>query len=195
MLRVSQYGPYLEGLRRRARREQRHAAHVGPRGWPRQAGRWRRPAAPRRGRSDQVLTRPVTGTPIVARNSRYGPYVTDPSRDQDRHGPCQQPRSSADRPRATDRIAASSMHFRSVTLDDTLTLLSLPHVVSIDECTQITTQNSRYRPSEEGTDSRTLASEEPPSRTTLEALAILRAAQRRTAPRPRPRGCAAGDDP
>ncbi len=110
-------------------------------------------------------THPDTGNQIVAREGRYGPYVTEVL-------PQDAPKSA--KPRTASLF--KSMSLDTVMLDDALRLLSLPRVVGTDPNTgeQITAQNGRYGPYlKRGSDSRSLADEEQLFTVTLdEALAI-----------------------
>ena len=123
---------------------------------------------------------PATGTTIVARTGRYGPYVTEllPEPELTR-GAARRPRARRRSPHVPKPRTASlltSMQLQTVTLDDALRLLSLPRVVGVDPATgeEITAQNGRYGPYlKKGTDSRTLPSEDAIFDITLEeALAI-----------------------
>jgi len=108
---------------------------------------------------------PVTGHPIVARNGRYGPYVTEVLAEGAAKGT--KPRTSS---------LFKSMSLDTVTLEEALRLLTLPRLVGVDPDTgeEITAQNGRYGPYlKKGTDSRSLDSEEQLLTITLpEALAI-----------------------
>lgn len=129
---------------------------------------------------DKVLgTDPTTGTPIVARSGRYGPYVTEvlpePELDPDLSAAARK-KALAALPKPRTGSLFKSMSLATVTLDDALRLLSLPRVVGVDpeSGAEITAQNGRYGPYlKKGTDSRTLVSEEQLFDITLEeALAI-----------------------
>jgi DNA topoisomerase-1 len=112
---------------------------------------------------------PDTGRTVVARNGRFGPYVTEVVDDAAAGA-----RKSAAKPRTASLF--KSMQLQTVTLDDALRLLSLPRLVGTDPATgeEITAQNGRYGPYlKKGTDSRSLASEDQIFDVTLEqALAI-----------------------
>ncbi len=104
------------------------------------------------GEEIELGNHPETGLPIVAKNGRYGPYVTEVLPDD-------APKSA--KPRTGSLFA--SMSLDSITLDDALRLLSLPRVVGADPESgeEITAQNGRYGPYlKKGTDSRSLTSEE-----------------------------------
>ena len=101
---------------------------------------------------EKVLgTHPETGLEVVAKNGRYGPYVTEALPEDAKKG-------------AKARTASlfKSMDLDSVTLDDAVKLLTLPRVVGTDEeGVEITAQNGRYGPYlKKGTDSRSLETEE-----------------------------------
>ncbi len=110
-------------------------------------------------------THPETGNQIVAREGRYGPYVTEMLPDD-------APKSA--KPRTASLF--KSMSLDTVSLDDALRLLSLPRVVGTDPNNgeEITAQSGRYGPYlKRGSDSRSLADEDQLFTVTLEeALAI-----------------------
>lgn len=130
-------------------------------------------ATPIEGRS--LGTDPVTGHEIVAKEGRFGPYVTEvlPETDGDK--------AKKVKPRTGSLL--KSMSLDTVTLDDALRLLSLPRLVGTDPNTgeEITAQNGRYGPYlKKGTDSRSLASEEDMFTVTLdEALKLYAEPKRR----------------
>jgi len=116
------------------------------------------------GEEKQLGVHPETGLEVVAKNGRYGPYVTEAL-------PEGAPKSA--KPRTGSLFA--SMSLDTVSLDDAMKLLSLPRVVGTDaDGVEITAQNGRYGPYlKKGTDSRSLTSEEQLFTITLdEALAI-----------------------
>lgn len=101
---------------------------------------------------------PKTGRQIVAKDGRFGPYVTEVL-------PADAPKSA--KPRTGSLF--KSMALDTVTLDDALRLLSLPRVVGEIDGVAVTAQNGRYGPYlKKGTDSRSLESEEQIFSTTIE---------------------------
>jgi len=130
------------------------------------------------GEEREIGLDPETHHPIVARNGRFGPYVTEVL-DEDA------PKSA----KARTGSLFASMSVETVTLEQALQLMSLPRVVGADaEGVEITAQNGRYGPYlKKGTDSRSLTSEDQIFSITLdEALAIY------AAPKTRGRAAAAG---
>jgi DNA topoisomerase I len=101
----------------------------------------------------------------VAKNGRFGPYVTEVLEDD-------APKSA----KARTGSLFASMSLDTITLDQARTLLTLPRVVGVDPSSgeEITAQNGRYGPYlKKGTDSRSIDSEEQLLTITLdEALAI-----------------------
>jgi DNA topoisomerase-1 len=140
------------------------------------------------GAERELGTDPASGLTIVAKNGRYGPYVTEVL-------PEDAPKSR--KPRTSSLFKTMSVD--TVTLEQALELLTLPRVVGVDPESgdEITAQNGRYGPYlKKGTDSRTIDSEEKLLTITLEeALAVY------AQPKTRGRGAAAapgrelGDDP
>ena len=91
---------------------------------------------------------PGSGLPVVAKAGRYGPYVTQVV-----------PEGSKAKPATASLF--KSMTLDQVTLEDALTLLTLPRVVGEIDGDVVTAQNGRYGPYlKKGTDSRSLDSEE-----------------------------------
>ena len=121
---------------------------------------------------------PGTGTTVVARTGRYGPYVTEllPEPDVEGLSAAQAKKVKAAAPKPRTASLFKGMQLETVTLEDALRLMSLPRVVGTDPESgqEITAQNGRYGPYlKKGTDSRTLASEDAIFEITLaDALAI-----------------------
>jgi DNA topoisomerase-1 len=144
-------------------------------------------STPQEGRSLGVD--PVTGHEILARDGRYGPYVTEvlPEPEEPRdEGSAGAPAKKGKKPTGPKPRTGSllrTMDLETVTLEDALRLLSLPRVVGVDPNTseEITAQNGRYGPYlKRGTDSRSLATEEQMFDVTLdEALKIYSEPKRR----------------
>ncbi len=141
-------------------------------------------ATPQEGRSLGVD--PETGHEIVAKDGRYGPYVTEvlpePPEDPDAGSTAKKGKKpTGPKPRTGSLLR--SMDLETVTLEDALRLLSLPRVVGVDPATgeEITAQNGRYGPYlKRGNDSRSLATEEQMFDITLdEALKIYAEPKRR----------------
>ncbi|WP_104108178.1 type I DNA topoisomerase [Nocardioides sp. 616] len=139
------------------------------------------------GEEIELGVHPETGLQVVAKNGRYGPYVTELL-------PEDAPKSA--KPRTGSLF--KSMSLETVTLDDAVKLLSLPRVVGVDaDGVEITAQNGRYGPYlKKGTDSRTIESEEKLLTITLEEAEAIYAQ-----PKARGRGAATaplkelGNDP
>ncbi|WP_328640044.1 type I DNA topoisomerase [Streptomyces canus] len=126
---------------------------------------------------------PVTGHQIIARDGRYGPYVTEVL-------PEGTPKTGKNAVKPRTASLFKSMSLDTVTLADALKLMSLPRVVGADaEGQEITAQNGRYGPYlKKGTDSRSLQTEVQLFTITLEeALAIYA--------QPKQRGRAAAKPP
>ncbi|MCD2466068.1 MULTISPECIES: type I DNA topoisomerase [unclassified Streptomyces] len=126
---------------------------------------------------------PVSGNQIVAKDGRYGPYVTEIL-------PEGTPKTGKNAVKPRTASLFKSMSLDTVTLEDALRLMSLPRVVGADaEGVEITAQNGRYGPYlKKGTDSRSLTEEAQLFTITLEeALAIYA--------QPKQRGRAAAKPP
>jgi DNA topoisomerase I len=116
------------------------------------------------GEEIELGVHPETGLRVVAKNGRFGPYVTEELAED-------APKSA--KPRTGSLF--KSMSLDTVSLEDAVKLLSLPRVVGTDEGgEEITAQNGRYGPYlKKGSDSRSLASEDQLFTITLdEALRI-----------------------
>ncbi|WP_407837923.1 type I DNA topoisomerase [Streptomyces sp. DSM 116496] len=126
---------------------------------------------------------PISGNDIVAKDGRYGPYVTEIL-------PEGTPKTGKNAVKPRTASLFQSMSLDTVTLEDALRLMSLPRVVGVDaEGAEITAQNGRYGPYlKKGTDSRSLETEDQLFAITLEqALAIYA--------QPKQRGRAAAKPP
>ncbi|MFJ1593688.1 type I DNA topoisomerase [Kitasatospora albolonga] len=131
----------------------------------------------------ELGTDPVSGNQIIAKDGRYGPYVTEVL-------PEGTPKTGKNAVKPRTASLFKSMSLDTVTLADALKLMSLPRVVGTDaEGVEITAQNGRYGPYlKKGTDSRSLTSEDQLFDITLEeALAIYA--------QPKQRGRAAAKPP
>ncbi len=136
---------------------------------------------------DRVLGQhPESGLDVIAKNGRYGPYIT-----------VALPEGSKEKPPSASLF--KTMSLETVGLEDALKLLSLPRVLGKDaEGEEITAQNGRYGPYvKKGKESRSLESEDQLFTVTLEEAEKLLAA-----PKQRGRRAAAapplrelGDDP
>jgi DNA topoisomerase-1 len=105
---------------------------------------------------------PGTGRTIVLKNGRYGPYVTEVL-------------DNGEKPRTASLVA--SMSADTVTLEEALTLLTLPRSLGVDPGSgnEVIAANGRFGPYiKAGAETRSLASEEQLFSVTLdEALALL----------------------
>ena len=103
------------------------------------------------GQEKTLGTHPETGLELVAKNGRFGPYITEVL-------PEDAPKSA--KPRTASLF--ESMTLDSLGLDDAVLLLTLPRVVGTDvDGEEITAQNGRYGPYlKKGSDSRSLQTED-----------------------------------
>ncbi|HEX3812172.1 MAG TPA: type I DNA topoisomerase [Mycobacteriales bacterium] len=107
---------------------------------------------------DRVLGQhPESGLDVIAKNGRYGPYVT-----------VALPEGSKDKPASSSLF--KSMALDTLTLEDALKLLSLPRVLGKDgDGEEVTAQNGRYGPYvKKGKESRSLETEDQLFSVTLE---------------------------
>jgi DNA topoisomerase-1 len=179
-LRVGRYGPYLEGPDDEGNPIGRRA-NVPDDLPPDELTleKARELLANPAGEEIELGVHPETGLTIVAKNGRFGPYVTELLPEDAKKGA--KPRTGS---------LFKSMTLDTVTLDDAVKLLSLPRVVGTGEDgEEITAQNGRYGPYlKKGSDSRSLASEDQLLTITLdEALRIYA--------QPKQRGRAAASAP
>ncbi|MFI0943347.1 type I DNA topoisomerase [Streptomyces sp. NPDC021020] len=182
VLRVGRYGPYIE---KGERGEDDHRrADVPDDLPPDELGvEYAQELFARPSGDFELGNDPQTGRPIVAKDGRYGPYVTEVlPEDTPKTG------KNAVKPRTASLF--KSMSLDTVTLEDALRLMSLPRVVGTDpDGVEITAQNGRYGPYlKRGTDSRSLETEDQLFTITLDqALAIYA--------QPKQRGRAAAKPP
>lgn len=181
-LRVGRYGPYLEDI------EGRRAnvpADVAPDELTVAKAKELFERAADDGR--ELGVDPSTGHMIIAKDGRYGPYVTEvlPEPEEEPAAEGEKPKKRSTRAKGPKPRTASlfkTMDLATVTLEQALDLLSLPRVVGQDaEGVDITAQNGRYGPYlKKGTDSRSLESEDQLFTVTLEqALEIFAQPKRR----------------
>jgi DNA topoisomerase-1 len=166
VLRVGRYGPYLEAPGEKPGDEPRRATVPDDVAPDELTVEKARELLASNAEGDRELgVDPETGRTVVARNGRFGPYVTEVL-------PEDAPKSL--KPRTGSLF--KSMHLETLSLDDALRLLSLPRLVGVDPATgeEITAQNGRYGPYlKKGTDSRSLTGEDQIFEITLdEALAV-----------------------
>jgi DNA topoisomerase I len=105
---------------------------------------------------------PSSGRTVVAREGRYGPYVSELPPD----GADEKPRTAS---------LFKTMSLETVTLDQALRLLQLPRTLGEADGEEVTAQNGRYGPYvQKGAETRSLESEEELFTVTLEgALELL----------------------
>ncbi len=182
MLRVGRYGPYVERGEKDAEGHQR--ADVPEDLAPDELTvAYAEELLAKPSGDFELGTDPESGHPIVAKDGRYGPYVTEILPDGT-------PKTGKNAVKPRTASLFKSMSLDTVTLEDALRLMSLPRVVGTDpEGVEITAQNGRYGPYlKKGTDSRSLEREEQLFSITLEeALAIYA--------QPKQRGRAAAKPP
>ncbi|GAA2676880.1 type I DNA topoisomerase [Streptomyces lunalinharesii] len=181
-LRVGRYGPYVE---RGEKDEESHQRADVPEDLA--------PDELTVGYAEELLAKPSgdyelgmdpqSGHQIVAKDGRYGPYVTEVL-------PEGTPKTGKNAVKPRTASLFKSMSLDTVTLEDALKLMSLPRVVGADaEGVEITAQNGRYGPYlKKGTDSRSLEREEQLFTITLDEALVIYA-------QPKQRGRAAAKPP
>ncbi|WP_193611111.1 type I DNA topoisomerase [Nocardioides lijunqiniae] len=151
-LRVGRYGPYLEGPDDEGNPVGKRA-NVPDDLPPDEltAEKAKELFANPAGEEIELGAHPETGLRVVAKNGRYGPYVTEDLPEDAKKN---------DKPRTGSLF--KSMSLDTISLDDAVKLLSLPRVVgAAEDGEEITAQNGRYGPYlKKGTDSRSLTSED-----------------------------------
>jgi DNA topoisomerase I len=107
-------------------------------------------------------TDPDTGRELLARQGRYGPYVTEVL-----------PEDAKEKPRTASLF--KSMSLDTITLDDAVRLLTLPRTLEVPGGEEILVSNGRYGPYvKQGSETRSLDTEEQLLTITAdEALALL----------------------
>ena len=105
---------------------------------------------------------PATARQVVARDGRYGPYVSEVLEE-----------GSTDKPRTGSLL--KSMTLDSITLEEALRLLTLPRTLTAPDGEEIQVANGRYGPYiKKGSETRSLADEEQLFTVTVEdVLALL----------------------
>ncbi|MCH0541493.1 type I DNA topoisomerase [Streptomyces sp. MUM 203J] len=167
VLRVGRYGPYIERGEKDAEGHQRAdvPADLAP---DELSVEYAEELLAKPSGEFELGHDPESGRMIVAKDGRYGPYVTEIL-------PEGTPKTGKNAVKPRTASLFKDMSLDTVTLEDALKLMSLPRVVGADaEGVEITAQNGRYGPYlKKGTDSRSLEREEQLFTITLdEALAI-----------------------
>ncbi|GHH26201.1 type I DNA topoisomerase [Streptomyces lanatus] len=182
VLRVGRYGPYIE--RGEKDTEQHQRADIPDDLAPDELSVEMAEELLAKPSGDFELgTDPKSGHEIVAKDGRYGPYVTEVL-------PEGTPKTGKNAVKPRTASLFKSMSLDTVTLEDALKLMSLPRVVGTDaDGVEITAQNGRYGPYlKKGTDSRSLQAEEQLFTITLEEAQAIYA-------QPKQRGRAAAKPP
>lgn len=164
-LRVGRYGPYLEADGDNPDQPKRVSLpdDLAP---DELTAEKARELIEKQGDGDRELgVDPESGHTIVAKNGRFGPYVTEVLPESD-----EKPKRGTKKPKPRTASLFKSMDLNTIGLEEALKLLSLPRVVGQDaEGVDITAQNGRYGPYlKKGTDSRSIESEEQIFTITLE---------------------------
>ncbi|WP_055482468.1 type I DNA topoisomerase [Sphaerimonospora mesophila] len=135
---------------------------------------------------------PVTGHVIVAKDGRFGPYVTEILPDEQApaaEGKKRTKKADAAKPRTSSLF--KSMSLDTITLEQALELLRLPRVVGEIDGEEVTAHNGKFGPYiKKGTDSRSLTAEED-----LLTITVERAKELFAQPKARGRGRAAAAPP
>lgn len=164
-LRVGRYGPYLEADGDNPDQPKRVSLpdDLAP---DELTAEKARELIEKQGDGDRELgVDPESGHTIVAKNGRFGPYVTEVLPESD-----ETPKRGTKKPKPRTASLFKSMDLNTIGLEEALKLLSLPRIVGQDaEGVDITAQNGRYGPYlKKGTDSRSIESEEQIFTITLE---------------------------
>jgi DNA topoisomerase-1 len=180
VVRVGRYGPYLERVRDGVSQRANLPDDLPPDELTREVAE-QLFSVPQEGRSLGVDQ--LTGHEIVAKEGRYGPFVTEilPEPEAPAEGATKKKAPAKAKPRTGSLF--KDMSVETVTLEQAVQLLTLPRVVGKDPDSgdEITAQNGRYGPYlKKGTDSRSLSSENQLFTVTLdEALEIYRQPKQR----------------
>jgi len=117
---------------------------------------------------------PVSGRELVAKDGRYGPYVTEIL-----------PEESKLKPRTASLF--QTMTLDTVTIDDALKLLTLPRILGTVEGDEVVASNGRYGPYvKKGSETRSIESEDQ-----LLTISLAQALEVLAQPKPRGRRAAA----
>jgi DNA topoisomerase-1 len=182
VVRVGRYGPYLERVRDGQSQRANLPDDLPPDELTPEVAE-QLFSVPQEGRSLGVD--PVTGHEIVAKEGRYGPYVTEilPEPEEPPAATNGAKKKAPAKPKPRTGSLFKNMSTETVTLEEALRLLSLPRLVGSDPESgeEITAQNGRYGPYlKKGTDSRSLTDEEQLFSVTLdEALEIYKQPKQR----------------
>jgi DNA topoisomerase-1 len=186
MIRVGRYGPYLD--RDGARVNIPEDMAPDELSAEKAEELFSRPSGDR-----ELGTDPVTGRMIVAKDGRFGPYVTEilPEEPPASADGAKKRTKKADAPKPRTSSLFKTMSLDTITLDQALKLLTLPRVVGQIDGEEVTAQNGRFGPYiKKGTDSRSLPSEDDLLTVTIEQAKELFAQ-----PKTRGRGRAAAAPP
>ncbi|MEV1019784.1 type I DNA topoisomerase [Streptomyces sp. NPDC050264] len=190
MLRVGRYGPYIERGERDSENHQR--ADVPEDIAPDELSvEYAEELLAKPSGDFELGADPTSGHQIIAKDGRYGPYVTEVL-------PEGTPKTGKNAVKPRTASLFKSMSLDTVTLADALKLMSLPRVVGADaEGVEITAQNGRYGPYlKKGTDSRSLQTEDQLFTITLEeALEIYSQPKQRGRAAAKPPLKELGEDP